>query len=183
MQSLFQPTSEARPAFDLGLRLATTSGSLTRRLLQAGVLILKQDWRFLLGASLAGLAWVAVAVLAIVALLAGGAGTLEVLAAILLGLVALPVAALIVGAFAAGTYVRFGTKLLQAREDTWWGMCSGRTEAGRPAGAARLRPAGRLRGRAPRADSLLHGGARVARGGMGPRASAGRLVDDGDPRE
>ena len=50
VQSLFQPTAEAKPAFDLALRLVTTTGSLTQRLLQAGVLILKQDRRFLLGA-------------------------------------------------------------------------------------------------------------------------------------
>ena len=56
VQSLFQPTAEAKPAFDLALRLVTTTGSLAQRLLQAGVLILRQDRRFLLGAGLTVLA-------------------------------------------------------------------------------------------------------------------------------
>jgi predicted acylesterase/phospholipase RssA len=130
--SLFQPTEEARPAFDLALRLVTTTGSLARRLFQAAVLILKEDRRFLLGAGLAVLVWIAIVVLSIVALLRGGPGALDIVAAILLGLVALPIAALIAAAFAVGAYVRFGTKLDRALRQTSWGMCSGRTEDGRP---------------------------------------------------
>ncbi|HKY12630.1 MAG TPA: hypothetical protein VJL85_04740 [Gaiellaceae bacterium] len=133
VQSLFQPTAEAKPAFDLALRLVTTTGSLAQRLLQAGVLILKQDRRFLLGAGLAVLAWVGIAVLAIAALVTGGPSGLEIAAAILLGLAALPLAGLIVAAFAGAAFVRFGTKLDHALQDTWWGMCSGKTEEGRPA--------------------------------------------------
>ncbi len=132
VQSLFQPTAEAKPAFDLALRLVTTTGSLTQRLLQAGVLILRQDRRFLLGAGLAVLAWLVIAVLAIAALLSGGPSGLEIAAAILLGLAALPLGALIVAAFAVAAFVRFGTKLDHALQDTWWGMCSGKTEEGKP---------------------------------------------------
>jgi predicted acylesterase/phospholipase RssA len=132
VQSLFQPTAEAKPAFDLALRLVTTTGSLTQRLLQAGVLILRQDRRFLLGAGLAVLAWLGIAVLAIAALLAGGPSGLEIAAAILLGLAALPLGALIVAAFAVAAFVRFGTKLDHALQDTWWGMCSGKTEKSKP---------------------------------------------------
>ena len=132
VQSLFQPTAEAKPAFDLALRLVTTTGSLTQRLLQAGVLILKQDRRFLLGAGLAVLAWLGIAVLAIAALVTGGPSGLEIAAAILLGLAALPLAGLIVAAFAVAAFVRFGTKLDHALQDTWWGMCSGKTEGGQP---------------------------------------------------
>jgi predicted acylesterase/phospholipase RssA len=132
VQSLFQPTAEAKPAFDLALRLVTTTGSLTQRLLQAGVLILKQDRRFLLGAGLTVLLWLGIAVLAIAALLAGGPSGLELAAAILLGLAALPLAGLIVAAFAVTAFVRFGTKLDHALQDTWWGMCSGKTEIGQP---------------------------------------------------
>ena len=133
VQSLFQPTAEAKPAFDLALRLVTTSGSLTQRLLQAGVLILRQDRRFLLGAGLTVLVWLGIAVLAIAALLAGGPSGIEIAAAILLGLAALPLGGLIVAAFAVAAFVRFGTKLDHALQDTWWGMCSGRTEDGKPA--------------------------------------------------
>jgi hypothetical protein len=133
VQSLFQPTAEAKPAFDLALRLVTTTGSLAQRLLQAGVLILKQDRRFLLGAGLAVVAWLVIAVLAIVALVTGGPSGLEIAAAILLGLAALPLAGLIVAAFAVAAFVRFGTKLDRALQDTWWGMCSGKTEEGEPA--------------------------------------------------
>jgi predicted acylesterase/phospholipase RssA len=132
VQSLFQPTAEAKPAFDLALRLVTTTGSLTQRLLQAGVLILRQDRRFLLGAGVAVLAWLGIAVLAIAALLAGGPSGLEIVAAILLGVAALPLGGLIVAAFAVGAFVRFGTKLDHALQDTWWGMCSGKTEQGKP---------------------------------------------------
>ena len=133
VQSLFQPTAEAKPAFDLALRLVTTTGSLTQRLLQAGVLILRQDRRFLLGAGLTVVVWLGIAVLAIAALLSGGPSGLEIAAAILLGVAALPLAGLIVAAFAVAAFVRFGTKLDHALQDTWWGMCSGRTEAGQPA--------------------------------------------------
>jgi predicted acylesterase/phospholipase RssA len=132
VQSLFQPTAEAKPAFDLALRLVTTTGSLTQRLLQAGVLILRQDRRFLLGAGLTVLVWLGIAVLAIAALLAGGPSGLEIAAAILLGVAALPLGGLIVAAFAVAAFVRFGTKLDHALQDTWWGMCSGRTESGQP---------------------------------------------------
>jgi predicted acylesterase/phospholipase RssA len=133
VQSLFQPTAEAKPAFDLALRLVTTTGSLAQRSLQAGVLILRQDRRFLLGAGLAVVAWLVIAVLAIAALLSGGPSGLEIAAAILLGVAALPLAGLIVAAFAVGAFVRFGTKLDRALQDTWWGMCSGKTEKGQPA--------------------------------------------------
>ena len=131
VESLFQPTAEARPAFDLALRLVTTSGSLAQRLLQAGVIILRQDRRFLFGAGVAVIAWLAIVVLAIGALFAAG-GWPAILAAILLALAALPLAGLIVAAFAVFAFVRFGTKLDQALQDTWWGMCSGKTERGRP---------------------------------------------------
>jgi predicted acylesterase/phospholipase RssA len=132
VQSLFQPTAEAKPAFDLALRLVTTTGSLAQRLLQAGVLILRQDRRFLLGAGLTVLVWLGIAVLAIAALATGGQSGLEIAAAILLGIAALPLAGLIAAAFAVAAFVRFGTKLDHALQDTWWGMCSGRTESGQP---------------------------------------------------
>ena len=93
VQSLFQPTAEAKPAFDLALRLVTTTGSLTQRLLQAGVLILRQDRRFLLGAGLTVLVWLGIAVLAIAALVTGDPSGLEIAAAILLGIAALPLGA------------------------------------------------------------------------------------------
>jgi predicted acylesterase/phospholipase RssA len=133
VQSLFQPTAEAKPAFDLALRLVTTTGSLTQRLLQAGVLILRQDRRFLLGAGLTVLVWLGIAVLAIAALVSGGPSGLEIAAAILLGVAALPLGGLIVAAFAVAAFVRFGTKLDHALQDTWWGMCSGKTQEGKPA--------------------------------------------------
>jgi predicted acylesterase/phospholipase RssA len=132
VQSLFQPTAEAKPAFDLALRLVTTTGSLTQRLLQAGVLILRQDRRFLLGAGLTVLVWLGIAFLAIAALVIGDPSALEIAAAILLGVAALPLGGLIVAAFAVAAFVRFGTKLDHALQDTWWGMCSGRTESGQP---------------------------------------------------
>ena len=132
VQSLFQPTAEAKPAFDLALRLVTTTGSLTQRLLQAGVLILRQDRRFLLGAGLTVLVWLGIAVLAIAALVTGDPSGLEIAAAILLGVAALPLGGLIVAAFAVAAFVRFGTKLDHALQDTWWGMCSGKTEEGKP---------------------------------------------------
>ena len=69
VQSLFQPTADAKPAFDLALRLVTTTGSLAQRLLQAGVLILRQDRRFLLGAGVTVLVWLGIALLVSVGLL------------------------------------------------------------------------------------------------------------------
>ena len=133
VQSLFQPTAEARPAFNLALRLVTTSGTLAQRLMQAGILLLRQDRRFLFGAGVAVIAWLAVAVFAIAALLAGGPSGLEIFAAILLAVAALPLVGLIAAAFAVAAFVRFGTKLDHALQDTWWGMCSGKTEQGQPA--------------------------------------------------
>jgi predicted acylesterase/phospholipase RssA len=131
--SLFQPTPKARRAFDLALRLVTTSGSLVERLMQAAVSILRTDPRFLLGAGLAVLVWIGIVVLAIVALVSGDRGTLEIVAAILLGLAAVPLAALIAAAFAVAAFFRFTAHLDRALRNTWWGMCSGRTEAGKPA--------------------------------------------------
>ena len=132
VQSLFQPTPAARPAFELALRLVTTSGSLLQRLGQAGVSILRTDPRFLLGAGVTVLVWLGIVVLAIVALLADGPGTLEIVAAVLLGLAALPLAGLLVAAFALAAFLRFTANLDRALRNTWWGMCSGRTEDGQP---------------------------------------------------
>ena len=131
--SLFQPTPAARPAFDLALRLVTTTGSLMQRLMQTGVSLLRTDPRFLIGAGLAVLLWIGIVVLAIVALVYGDPGTLDIVAAVLLGLAAIPLAGLIVAAFAVAAFVRFTSKLDGALRDTWWGMCSGRTESGKPA--------------------------------------------------
>ncbi|HEU4942185.1 MAG TPA: hypothetical protein VFT18_02905 [Gaiellaceae bacterium] len=131
--SLFQPTPSARRAFELALQLVTSTGSLLTRSLKAVVSILLVDTRFLLGAALAVLAWAAVLVVSIWALVSGGAGTLEIFAIVLLGLVALPVAALVLAALAVAALYRFTMTLDRALKKTWWGMCSGRTEEGRPA--------------------------------------------------
>lgn len=133
--SLFQPTPSARRAFELALQLVTSTGSLLTRSLKAVVSILLVDTRFLLGAGLAVLAWAAVLVVSIWALASGGAGTLEIVAIVLLCLVALPVAALVLAALAVAALYRFTTTLDHALKRTWWGMCSGRTEEGRPAGS------------------------------------------------
>ena len=132
VQSLFQPRPKARPAFDVALGAVTSSGSLRSRLMKAAVSILRVRARFLLGAALAVLAWAAVVGIAIWALASDGTSALEVLAIVLLAVVALPVAGLLVAAIAAVGLLRFVDELNDALKDTWFGMCSGRTEAGYP---------------------------------------------------
>jgi predicted acylesterase/phospholipase RssA len=130
---LFQPTPAARPAFEVGLGLVTSAGSLPRRLLGGAVSILRLDRRFLVGAALTVLLWTAIVVAAIWGLLSGDPGWLEVAAAIALGLAAVPLAALVLAAFAVAGLLRFVNGLDTSLQQTWWGMCSGRTEAGKPA--------------------------------------------------
>lgn len=129
---LFQPTAAARPAFEVGLGAVTSSGSLWRRLTKAATAILVVDRRFLLGAALAVLLWAVIVGLAIWGLLSGNPGTLEIVAAVLLGVAAVPLAALVVAAFALAAFLRFVGKLDRSLKATWWGMCSGRTATGRP---------------------------------------------------
>jgi hypothetical protein len=132
VQSLFQPRPKARPAFDVALGVATSSGPRRSLLLKAAVSILRARARFLLGATLAVLAWAAVVGIAIWALVSGGISALDTLAIIPLALVTLPVAALLVGASAGIGLLRFVDELNDALKETWFGMCSGRTEAGYP---------------------------------------------------
>ncbi len=127
---LFQPRPKARAAFEVALGLVTSSGSLNSRLFKALGSILGVRRRFLVGATAAVLLWVAVVVIAIWALAAGGLGTLELIALVLLALVALPIAALILAASAAIALSRFVGELDRALKETWFGMCSGRSEEG-----------------------------------------------------
>jgi predicted acylesterase/phospholipase RssA len=133
--SLFQPTAEARPPFDIALRLVTSTSSGPRRFLEAVVSILRVRGRFLAVAVAAVLLWVATVVLGMWALLSGGPGALEVAAAILLALAAIPVAALLVGAATLVALTRFVVGIDRALKATWFGMCTGRTEEGRPDGS------------------------------------------------
>jgi predicted acylesterase/phospholipase RssA len=128
VKGLFQPTAEARPAFEVALQTATSSGSLKTRLAKAVFSILLADKRFLFGAIVAVLVWGAVAGFAVWALAAGERGWPEVVAAFLIGFVAVVVALLLVIGLAALALVRFATKLDGALKRTWWGMCSGQTE-------------------------------------------------------
>jgi Patatin-like phospholipase len=130
VQSLFQPTKEARPAFKLALELVTSKGSRLARLAKAVRSILRIDKRFLLGAALAVLIWGTIVGLTIWGLLAGASGTLEIVATVLIALAALPVAALLVSALAIAAVLRFVTRLDRALKSTWFGMCTGRTEEG-----------------------------------------------------
>ena len=132
VQSLFQPRPKARPAFDVALRAVTSSGSSRGRLLKAAVSILRVRARFLLGATLAVLAWAIVVGIAIWALASGGTSALDVLAIVLLALVTLPIASLLVAAIAGIGLLRFVDELNDALKETWFGMCSGRTETGYP---------------------------------------------------
>ncbi|HEV2901939.1 MAG TPA: hypothetical protein VGW30_01630 [Gaiellaceae bacterium] len=127
---LFQPRPKARAAFEVALGLVTSSGSLNRRLFKALGSILGVRRRFLVGATAAVLVWAVVVVIAIWALAAGGLGTLELIALVLLALVALPIAALILAASAAIALSRFVGELDRALKETWFGMCSGRSEDG-----------------------------------------------------
>jgi len=127
---LFQPRPKARPAFDVALGLVTSSGSLNRRLPAGLVSILGARRRFLLGATVAVLLWAAVVALAIWALAGGGLGTLEAVAVVLVALVTLPIAALLVAAISVIALTRFAGELDRALKETWFGMCSGRTEGG-----------------------------------------------------
>jgi hypothetical protein len=130
VQELFQPRPKARPAFDVALGLATSKGSLNRRLFAAVVSILGARRRFLLWATVAVLLWAAVVTVGAWALAAGGLEGLEIFAVVLLGLVALPVAGLLVASIAAVALTRFAIALDRALKETWFGMCSGRTEDG-----------------------------------------------------
>jgi hypothetical protein len=76
------------------------------------------------------LLWAVVVVIAIWALIAGGLGTLELIALVLLVLIALPITALILAASAAIALTRFVGELDRALKETWFGMCSGRSEDG-----------------------------------------------------
>jgi hypothetical protein len=131
VQSLFQPTPDARPAFDVALGLVTSSGSLFVRAAKAVVSILRADRRFLLAAALALLFWGGIAALVISVLATGGPGWPDVLAAALVGLVFVVVAGLLVTGLAVLALLRFLAKLDRALRATWWGMCSGQTEIGR----------------------------------------------------
>ena len=128
VEGLFQPTPEAKPAFEVALGVATSSGPLKLRLAKAVGSILRADKRFLLGAVVAVLLWGAVVAVAIAALATSDPGWLQVLAAALIGLVGVLVALLLVVGLATLALVRFATKLDRALERTWWGMCSGQTE-------------------------------------------------------
>jgi predicted acylesterase/phospholipase RssA len=130
VQGLFQPRPKARPAFEVALGLATSSGSLNRRLFTALVSILGARRRFVLWATVAVLLWAAVVAVGIWAIAAGGLGALEIVAVVLLAVVALPIAALLVAVVAAIALTRFVTELDRALKGTWFGMCSGRTEEG-----------------------------------------------------
>jgi len=120
--------------------VVTSSGPRRSLLLKAVVSILRARARFLLGATLAVLAWAPAVGIAIWALVSGGISALDILAIVPLALVALPVAALLVGAIAVIGLLRFIDELNDALKETWFGMCSGRTEAGygelRPHGLA-----------------------------------------------
>lgn len=128
VESLFQPTPDARRAFEVALQLVTSKGSFPIRIAKAVASILRVDRRFLIGAALAVLVWVAIIGFAIGVLASGDAGWPEVVAAGLIGLVALIVAVLLVAGLAMLAVVRFATSLDRALKKTWWGMCSGRTE-------------------------------------------------------
>ena len=132
VKNLFQPRPKAAPAFEVGLDLVTSAGSAPGRLTKAAVSILRVRARFLIGATLAVLAWAAVVGIAIWAVSSGGASTSEAVAIALIALVALPVAALLVAAIAAVGLFHFVTELNDALKETWFGMCSGRTEPGHP---------------------------------------------------
>ena len=130
VQSLFQPTAEAKPAFDLALRLVTTTGSLTQRLLQAGVLCTAGQ-ALPARRGLTVLVWLGIAALAIAALFAGGPSGLEIAAAILLGVAALPLGGLIVAAFAVAAFVRFGRSSTMPSRTRGGGCAAGRPK-GKP---------------------------------------------------
>jgi len=130
VQGLFQPRPKARPAFDVALRLVTSSGSLNRRLLTALVSILGARGRFIFWAIVTVVLWAAVIAIGVWALAGGGLGTLEIVAVALLGLVALPIAFLLLAAIAAIALTTFVGELDRALKETWFGMCSGKTEDG-----------------------------------------------------
>lgn len=135
VKRLFQPTQKARPAFSVGLRLATTSGSPARRLLPAVLAILGSGRQFLVSAALAVLAWAAVLAVAIWALL-GDPSAIDFAAIILLAVAALPVAALLVAFVAFLAALHFATELDRALKGNWFGLCSGLTQDGYPQGSA-----------------------------------------------
>lgn len=130
VQGLFQPRPKARPAFEVALGLVTSKGSLNRRLLTALVSILGARRRFLLWATVAVLLWALVVAIGVWALAVGGLEGLEILAVVLLAVVALPFAGLLVAVVAAVALTRFVIALDRALKETWFGMCSGRTEEG-----------------------------------------------------
>jgi predicted acylesterase/phospholipase RssA len=135
VELLFQPTPRARPAFSIGLRLTTTSGSPARRVVQAIFAILRSDRRFLISAALAVLVWAVVIGMAIWALL-GDPNAVDFVAIILLAVAALPVAALLVASVALLAAVHFASQLDRALKGNWFGLCSGLTEEGYPADSA-----------------------------------------------
>jgi predicted acylesterase/phospholipase RssA len=130
VQGLFQPRPRARPAFDVALGLVTSKGSLNRRLFAAVRSILGARRRFVLWATVAAVLWLAVIGVAVWALATDGLAGAEIWAVVLLALVALPIGALLVTAIAAVALTRFALALDRALKETWFGMCSGRTETG-----------------------------------------------------
>jgi predicted acylesterase/phospholipase RssA len=135
VERLFQPTQRARPAFSVGLRLTTTSGSPARRVVSAIFAILRSDRWFLASAALAVLAWAVVIGVAIWALL-GDPTAVDFVAIILLAVAALPVAALLVASVALLAAVHFASELDRALKGNWFGLCSGLTEDGYPENSA-----------------------------------------------
>ena len=135
VQLLFQPTQRGRQAFSLGLRLATSSGSLAQRVVPTTFAILGSGLWSLASAVLAVLAWAAVVGVTSWALL-GDPSTVDLVAFTLLALAALPVAALLVAFVALLAALHFASEFDRALKGNWFGLCSGLTEDGYPEDSA-----------------------------------------------
>jgi predicted acylesterase/phospholipase RssA len=127
--SLFQPSEQTRPAFEIALAAAQQGGRLAR-VLVAGLTALRRSPGLLAFAVIGCLMWLGFAVATAAGLLGGGDDWLEIAAVVLLAVVSPVVVAGIVAVAAALALARLAGRLERALVANGLGICSGMSASG-----------------------------------------------------
>ena len=127
VRDLFQPKKDTKLAFDVGLRIATSSRSYPLRLLRAGWDVLRGRTRWLVAGTGAVVVWATAATTTSLALAERTPTDLEVAGVVVLGVFAIVGIVLLVTVLALRG---FATALDRALAEGGLGLCTGRTEPG-----------------------------------------------------
>jgi predicted acylesterase/phospholipase RssA len=127
IQSLFQPTPEARPTFEALLALQAGKGTAVASKVVSALKVLARRSPGAVAIVLAAVAlWVAFVVVSVVALAAGGVTTLEIVAFVLLAGVSVVALAVLVAAGVAAALAHLVGDLNAGLMTNGFGMCSGK---------------------------------------------------------